>query len=371
MAADVAKLCASLDKIFKSFSTQEVQLDPKEMTNLRDRGTIQYVEQKFQAHLQRARAAFLQEFRNHAVVVETEVKKIRNEMTEQMEEKYGKMLGELRTSVLDSEGVVQSQKAEISQLKGVVASQESYMTAAKNQEQLQEAVRSLETQLESARVDILQLKHQLAGREDLVSQLRGELAFLSAEVQRSEAQRQEEQRLAEERLSGAQKAMQQHQKLFTDHMQRYSQEFSEYKEKTSDQLQILAILNRRLKEALRHMEQERQRHAEARAKPSPRIGEVEEEIEEEEAFEPYVESAAPAYRTDDMGMDTAWRDYKISNFELDLPAKPPPKFKVERVRRVLPMPAPIPTMETPRPMRLLQLPAVSPALGGILSPRPR
>lgn len=47
-----------------------------------------------------------------------------------------------------------------------------------------------------------------------------------------------------------------------------------YKEKASDQLQILAILNRRLKEALRSMEEERERLAQARSKPTPRIGEA-------------------------------------------------------------------------------------------------
>ena len=80
------RLCASLDKIFKTFSTQEVQLDPKdfegswkaqlecrclntisfvtvflkwppkEMKNFREKGTLQYIEQKFQATRQFAAA---------------------------------------------------------------------------------------------------------------------------------------------------------------------------------------------------------------------------------------------------------------------------------------------------------------------------
>ncbi|CAE7793761.1 unnamed protein product [Symbiodinium sp. CCMP2592] len=372
MAADVAKLCASLDKIFKTFSTQEVQLDPKEMKNFRERGTLQYIEQKFQAHLQRARAAFLQEFRNHAVVVETEVRKIRDEMTEKMEDKYGKMLGELRENVLDTEGLVQAQKAEITQLKGVVASQESYLTAAKHKEHLEEQVNSLQQQLELSRGEVAQLKHQLSCRDELVKQLGRETSSLEAELKRQELAAQEEKREAESRWQGLHREMQQQQERFVDHMHAYAQQFEQYKDKTSDQLQVLAILNRRLKEALQQMEEERQRHIKARTKPTHRIGEEpsEEIAEMFQDYEPYILDEAP-YRVDEMGMDTSWRDYKISNFELALPQKPmaPPKFKVERVRRVLPGPT-VPT-ETPRinPARLLQLPAVNPAIGRVLSPR--
>ncbi|CAE7428521.1 unnamed protein product [Symbiodinium natans] len=372
MAADVAKLCASLDKIFKTFSTQEVELDPKEMKNFREKGTVQYIEQKFQAHLQRARAAFLQEFRNHAVVVETEVRKIRDEMTEKMEDKYGKMLGELRENVLDTEGLVQAQKAEITQLKGVVASQESYLTAAKHKEHLEEQVHSLEQQLENSRGEVAQLKHQLSCRDELVKQLGRETSSLEAELKRQEVTAQEERREAESRWQGLQKELQQQQERFAEHMHTYAQQFEQYKDKTSDQLQILAILNRRLKEALQQMEEERQKHIRARTKPTHRIGEETPEEDMADIFqeyEPYILDEAP-YRVDEMGMDTAWRDYKISNFELTLPVqKPaPPKFKVERVRRVLP--GPTVTVETPRinPARLLQLPAVSPSIGRVLSP---
>lgn len=377
MAADVAKLCASLDKIFKTFSTQEIQLDPKEMKNFRERGTMQYIEQKFQAHLQRARAAFLQEFRNHAVVVETEVRKIREEMTEKMEDKYGKMLGELRESVMGTEGLVQAQKAEIiSQLKGVVAAQETYMTAAKHKEHLEGLNQSLEKQLENARDEIADLKHQLACREEMLRQVTHDVAQTELELNRHRASSEEEKREAEERYQVLHKAMQQQQKQFSEHIQRYSQEFHQYKEKASDQMQILAILNRRLKEALRNMEEERQRFILARSKPTPRIGE---EVEEELPEEPVDLDPSPVYRTDDMGMDTAWRDYKISNMELVIPAsRPMPRFKVDRVRRAVPSPGTGGTgtpgsRGTPRsrpvPSQLLQLPQVAPELGTVLAPR--
>ncbi|CAE7219090.1 unnamed protein product [Symbiodinium pilosum] len=373
MAADVAKLCASLDKIFKTFSTQEVHLDPKEMKNFREKGTVQYIEQKFQAHLQRARAAFLQEFRNHAVVVETEVRKIRDEMTEKMEDKYGKMLGELRENVLDTEGLVQAQKAEITQLKGVVASQESYLTAAKHKEHLEEQVQSLEKQLELSRGEVAQLKHQLSCRDELVKQLGRETSSLEAELKRQELASQEERREAESRWHGLHKEMQQQQERFAEHMHKYAEQFEQYKDKTSDQLQILAILNRRLKEALQQMEEERQKHIKARTKPTHRIGEELPE-EDEEQYAPYILDADAPYRVDEMGMDTAWRDYRINNFEFALPVQKsaPPKFKVERVRRVLP--GPTVSMETPRvspavnAARLVQLPAVNPAIGRVLSP---
>lgn len=374
MAADVAKLCASLDKIFKTFSTQEVQLDPKEMKNFRERGTMQYIEQKFQAHLQRARAAFLQEFRNHAVVVETEVRKIREEMTEKMEDKYGKMLGELRESVMGTEGLVQAQKAEISQLKGVVAAQETYMTAAKHKEHLEGLNQSLDQQLENARGEIADLKHQLACREEMLRQVTHDVAQTELELNRHRASSEEEKREADERYQVLHKAMQQQQKQFSEHIQRYSQEFHQYKEKASDQMQILAILNRRLKEALCNMEEERQRFILARSKPTPRIGE---EVEEDLPEEPVDLDPSPVYRTDDMGMDTAWRDYKISNMELVIPAsRPMPRFKVDRVRRAVPGPgsAPGSGRETPRlsrpvPCQLLQLPQVAPELGTVLAPR--
>lgn len=376
MAADVAKLCASLDKIFKTFSTQEIQLDPKAMKNFRERGTMQYIEQKFQAHLQRARAAFLQEFRNHAVVVETEVRKIREKMTEKMEDKYGKMLGELRESVMGTEGLVQAQKAEISQLKGVVAAQETYMTAAKHKEHLEGLNQSLEKQLENARGEIADLKHQLACREEMLRQVTHDVAQTELELNRHRASSEEEKRGAEERYQVLHKAMQQQQKQFSEHIQRYSQEFHQYKEKASDQMQILAILNRRLKEALRNMEEERQRFILARSKPTPRIGE---EVEEELPEEPVDLDPSPVYRTDDMGMDTAWRDYKISNMELVIPAsRPMPRFKVDRVRCAVPSPGTGGTgtpgsRGTPRsrpvPSQLLQLPQVAPELGTVLAPR--
>ncbi|CAK9062236.1 unnamed protein product [Durusdinium trenchii] len=367
MTADVAKLCASLDKIFKTFSTQEVQLDPKEMKNFRERGTMQYIEQKFQAHLQRARAAFLQEFRNHAVVVETEVRKIREEMTEKMEDKYGKMLGELRESVVGTEGLVQAQRAEISQLKGVVAAQETYMTAAKHKDHMEELAQSLDQQLENARGEVTDLKQQLQGRDEQLRQLRSERISLEVEFVRYKQSSEEEKREAEDRFQTLHKAMQEQQRQFSEHIQRYSKEFYEYKEKASDQLQILAILNRRLKEALRNMEEERERFILARTKPTPRIGEeVEEEIEEE----PVELDPSPLYRTDDMGMDTAWRDYKINNMELVIPTRPMPKFKVERVRRTLPSSGSAQSARSsqPVPSQLLELPQVSPAVGTVLAP---
>ena len=48
-----------------------------------------YIEKQFQQQLQRARSAFLQELRNHSVVVESAVAKIREELTKSLELKYG------------------------------------------------------------------------------------------------------------------------------------------------------------------------------------------------------------------------------------------------------------------------------------------
>eukprot|EP00913_Durusdinium_trenchii_P001725 g1596.t1 len=231
------------------------------------------------------------------------------------QDKYGKMLGELRESVVGTEGLVQAQRAEISQLKGVVAAQETYMTAAKHKDHMEELAQSLDQQLENARGEVTDLKQQLQGRDEQLRQLRSERISLEVEFVRYKQSSEEEKREAEDRFQTLHKAMQEQQRQFSEHIQRYSKEFYEPLgpgQAAHHALRILAILNRRLKEALRNMEEERERFILARTKPTPRIGEeVEEEIEEDcLELDP-----SPLYRTDDMGMDTAWRDYKINNME--------------------------------------------------------
>lgn len=374
MAADVAKFQAGLDKVFKTFSSQEVQLDPKELKGLGQRGTTQYIEQKFQAHLQRARAAFLQEFRNHAVVVESEVRKIREELTGKMEEQYGEKLAALREQLSDYESLVQSHRVEISQLKSLAAAQETYLTAARhrwgleNKEVLKDELDRLKKELVDGKGQIDDLTHQLTCRDELVSQLSSELASKDGELRTQAEAHAEDKKHVDERWAGLRKEMQQQQKEFVEHLQRYEAEYQKYKAKTTQELQLQEILNKRLTEALANMEEERQLHIKARTKPTPRIGE--EQSPEDQRCVPYDLEQNARYRVDDMGMDTSWRDYQLSNMQFRGPKTAMPKFQVDRARRVVPLPGQQP--ETPRPphaqmLQLPPMPAANPRLGSILA----
>lgn len=387
MAADVAKLSAGLDRVFKTFSTQEPQLDPKEMKGLGERGTQQYIEQKFQAHLQRARAAFLQEFRNHAVVVENEVRKIRDELTLKMEEKYGEQISALREQLAHSESLVHAHRAEIAQLKSLTAEQETYLTAARhhfeNKDQLHNQLRDLKEEAQAAQGQISDLTHQLECRDELVLQLGGELSELEKELKSQAGAIAEEKRELDERWLGLKKEMEQQQRKFAAHLREYEEQFKQYKAKTSAELQMQEILNRRLTEALDDMERERALHIKARTKPTPRIGaEADEEPEEimaaiEERCIPYEMEPDARYRVDDMGMNTSWRDYKMTEHQIMLPPRKlkPPAFKVDRARRVMPLPGRWGSGEdstrvdfrSTMPATMRQLPPILPTGGAVLA----
>eukprot|EP00933_Yihiella_yeosuensis_P061495 TRINITY_DN64317_c0_g1_i1.p1 TRINITY_DN64317_c0_g1~~TRINITY_DN64317_c0_g1_i1.p1 ORF type:complete len:375 (-),score=88.42 TRINITY_DN64317_c0_g1_i1:152-1276(-) len=362
MAADVAKLTGALDKVFKTFSSQEVQLNPKEMKGLGERGTAQYIEQKFQAQLQRARAAFLQEFRNHAVVVENEVRKIRDELTSRMEERYGEKIAALREQLTQSEGLVQSHRLEIAQLKSLTAAQETYLTAARHRwglehkVDLKSQVQTLAEEKNKATKETEDLKHQLMCRDELVSQLGGELSALETELKRQANSHTEETRDAEERVQGLLTEMQLQQKAFIGHLSSYEEQFAVYKAKTERELALRDILNTRLSEALQLMDEERKRHIKANTKPTARIGEDGESEDDEARYQPYQLEKNAKYRIDDMGMDTSWRDYKISDMQLAVPGgrkAKPLNYKVERVRKVVPGPGTSGT-DTPRSTRQMQ-----------------
>lgn len=343
MAADVATFNAALDKAYKTFSTQEVRIDPKEVRGLSERKTMQHAEQRFQQQLQRARAAFLQEFRNHSVVVESEVRKIREELTEKLEEKYGEKIATLRNQVADADALVQKHKEEIAQLKGLAAAQETYLAAVRHRwgleqkEKLRAEINSLKEELEAAKHENQELSHQLMCRDELVAQLGAELEALEGELKRQAGTFAEEKRVCDERLRGLRLEMQQEQDQFKQHLQAYEEKFAEYRAKTDAELQIQDILNNRRSEALANMEEERQRHIKARTKPSTRIGPDNEEDAAEGHFEMYELPKNSRYRVDDMGMDTSWRDYKLDTdlLQVNPPArvKPrPPKFQVTRNR---------------------------------------
>lgn len=345
MAADVAQFAGAVDKVYKMFSSQEVQLDRKEMKGLGERGVVQYVEKKFQQQLQRARSAFLQEFRNHSVVVESEVKKIREELTRSLELKYGEQIAGLKHNAEQADKLVSKHRDEIAHLKSLAAAQESYLTAARHRwgieqcERLRTEIQSIREELEASRRETTDLSHQLMCRDELVAQLRGELSALESELKRQAGTSAEEKRAYEERLRGLRLEMRNQQDQFKDHLRTYEDKFSEYRAKTTSELQIQDILNNRRSEALANMEEERQLHIKARTKPSPRIGSAGEEVPDAEVAlrcDTYELVKDTRYRVDDMGMDTGWRDYHVNNLQL-VPSKKKPattKFRVDRGKKM-------------------------------------
>lgn len=377
MAADVAKLTTALDKVFKTFSSSDVQLDSKTMKGLSERGIAQSMEQKYQQQLQRARAAFLQEFRNHAVVVEHEVRKIRDEVAAKMEEKYGEKITALRDQLAQSESLVQSRGTEISHLKNLTSVQESYVAAAKHRwetaENYQDEVQKLKEELSACKSEILDLKHQLMCRDELVTQLGGELSGLETDVKRQAGVYAEERHEFEECIRGLRQEMLAQQKEFKNHLSEYQEHFTQYRSKTSSELQIRDILIARLSEALSQMDEERKLHIKARTKPTRRIresqsGDVSSDVIDEERFESYKLPRDTKYRVDDMGMDTSWRDYQMGlEFGPQRRKVPQTKFQVERIRRVVPLPGASQTISSDTPRSARQMFQVPASVGSVLS----
>lgn len=346
MTANVAQFTAAIDKAYKTYSTQEVQIDRKEYQGLDERSARQLINDRYQQQLLRARAAFLQEFRNSSVVVDGEVKKIREELTEKLEAKYGEKLTQLRQQCAEASAQCQKHVDEISQLKQLASAQEAYLAAVRHRwgletkERLSAQIAALKEQLEAKEKEKEDLSHQLLCRNDLVAQLGGELSALEDELKRNFGNFADERRVYEERIRCLTAEMKQQQESFSGTIRDYERKFNEYTAKTTAELQIQDLLNTRRSEALAHMEDERQRHTKARTKPTARIG-VEEDAALEVHCQPYDLGNDTLYRVDPMGMDTSWRDYQGSDAEtLHDPhspkggrrKRPVPKFRVERSR---------------------------------------
>lgn len=412
MAADVPAFVAAVDKVYGNFSTLDMQLEPRGVRG----GAGPELEQKLREQLQRARAAFLQEFRNHSVVVECEVRKIREELTRTLEEKYGERIEQLKRKNLESEALIQRLRDEVAHLKGLVTAQESYLVSVRHQraqeepEKLTEEIGQLQQQLKDVAEEKAGLTHQLSCRDELVAQLGGELSKLEAELKRQVSDFAHEKRSHDDVMRALKDEMKQQRHQFESRMASFQEQFEEYKAKTTAELQVQEILNVRRAEALRNMEEERQRHTKARTKPSPRISPIPlapvanpmlgsappgviaavanpmlgsappgsdvtgspngEAGEDSEArYEQYMLARDTRYRVDDMGMDTGWRDYRLGDSApATLPArKAMPKFRVERTRKASSVGphAPVATEDTlrpepsarPVPLRQLELPA--------------
>lgn len=344
MSADLAEFTQAVDKAWKTFSTQEVALDPKEVVGL---DQSKYIEQKYQQQLAKARSAFLQCFRNHSVVVESEVKKIREELTVQLDAQYGEKINLLRKQMAECSALVSRHKDEIAHIKGLTTAQESYLSAIRHRwgfekkERLKDEIAKLKEELEESKKVAADLDHQLMCRDELVVQLRGELSMLESKLEYQANNFAEEKKEYDERIRNLRLEMKQKEDQFASHLKMYEDKFQEFKSKTSHELQIQEILNKRRSEALSSMEEERERHIKARTKPTPRIG-PSGEIEEPR-FNEYELGKNTQYRVDDMGMDTGWRDYQISDMKVPQKRHLLPKFKVDRARK----PAPAATANAP------------------------
>lgn len=414
MAADVAAFESAIDKAYGNFSTVDAQPEFKESRRYTERDRREYLERRFQEQLQRARAAFLQEFRNHSVVVECEVRKIREELTQKLEEKYGEKMEQLRRQSAESEALAQKLRDEVAHLKGLVTAQESYLVAARHhcaqEDKMGIEINRLRLLVQEKTDESSGLLHQLTCRDELVAQLGGELSTLETEMKRQVGDFAQEKREHDDLLRGLRAEVKQQREQFESRLGAFQEQFEEYKAKSTAELRVQEILNGRRAEALRNMEEERQRHIVARTKPSQRIGAVAssasavvavapvanpmhgsaapmanpmlgsappagvpavgvatteaQQSDSEARYEQYLLAKDTRYRVDEMGMDTAWRDYRLNDSQpASMARKSVPKFRVERARKANPFGqnAPVATDETLRPhqparLRQLEMP---------------
>merc|ERR550514_522580 len=286
------------------------------------RAHLQYIEKKFQEQLSRARSAFLQCFRNHSVVVESEVRRIRQELTVKLDAQYGEKIKLLRKQTAECSSQVSKHKDEIAHLKTIATAQEAFLSAIRHRwnfeqkEKLKEEVRVLEDKLRKSRSECEDMKHQLLCRDELVEQLRGELQKLESKIEYQANNFAEEKKEYDERIRSLRMEMKLREEHFTNDLMTYKEKFEEFRSKTENEIQIQEILNKRRGDALGLMEEERKRHLQARTKPTRRIGpagELEPGADGEDGTsheQPYRLQKNSRYRVDALGMDTSWRDYK-------------------------------------------------------------
>jgi hypothetical protein len=263
--------------------------------------------------------------------------------------------------------LVSRHKDEIAHIKGLTTAQESYLSAIRHRwgfeqkERLKEEIAKLREELGESKKVADDLNHQLMCRDELVVQLRGELSMLESKLEYQANNFAEEKKEYDERIRNLRLEMKQKEDQFASHLKMYEDRFQEFKSKTTHELQIQDILNKRRSEALTLMEEERERHIKARTKPTPRIG-----PDYDERYTDYDLSKDTQYRVDDMGMDTSWRDYHVSNMKVPQAKRQLlPKFKVEPRRK----PAPSATNAPVETEDLMRTPRVPSRGKGATSPR--
>lgn len=278
MSADITKFNAAVDTIYKTFLIQDVLLDKAEMEDLNECKLIQYIQQKYQQQLQRARNAFQQEFRNQAVVAKREVRKIHDELTERLEEKYGEMLEALRKQSVEYSTEVSTHKDEISRLRRLSDAQEGQLTFMTHHLGL-EQTDHLKTEVDCLDNDLKRLKNEnneLSLRScelnKFVVQLRQGAAALQKELAWQEEQSTEEERAHSELARVLREEIREQQEQYEVQVKMSEASFAEYRGKVSSELKIREIMGNRCSEALELMEEERKRHIKSQTKPTPRIG---------------------------------------------------------------------------------------------------
>merc|ERR1712039_1122861 len=160
-------------------------------------------------------------------------KKIREELTEGLEIKYGEKISGLVEQNAEQVLLIQKHKDEIAQLKHLASAQESYLAAVRhrwsleNKDNLRAEIQSLKDELETTKKENADLAHQLMCRDELVQQLGSELTTLEGELKKQAGGFAEEKRAYEERLRGLRLEMRQQQDQFKEHLAGYEARFAE------------------------------------------------------------------------------------------------------------------------------------------------
>eukprot|EP00397_Hematodinium_sp_SG-2012_P022151 GEMP01022934.1.p1 GENE.GEMP01022934.1~~GEMP01022934.1.p1 ORF type:complete len:358 (+),score=85.09 GEMP01022934.1:228-1301(+) len=275
----------------------------------------------FNENLRKAHAAFLQCFRNHALVVDKEVTKKGIELTEKLEESYGEKLTALRKQAAESASLVLKHKEEVVYLNGLVLAQENLIAAAKHKydldktQNMQEEIEELRCQLEASMQESAHKSFQLSCGEQLIEQLRAEVQEADGVLEAHIRQFEKEKAELERQSSEVRGELKKKREGYKEQLRELQSEFSGYKRDAEKEIEIQSLLNNRRSDALKALESERRRNAAARAKPTTRIGNPEEPPDERD-YKPYNVLPAPGcmpsrvYRVDALGKDQAWKEYR-------------------------------------------------------------
>jgi outer membrane murein-binding lipoprotein Lpp len=333
MTTDIAEFQHAIDKSWKTFSTQEVMDETAAPPGEASREFMKYVESTYQTQLARARTAFMQLFRNHSVVVESEVKKIRADLEVKLANQYGDKIQTLQTQTAKMANDMKRYREDMDALKQLTVTQETFIVALRHRwnqdqgEEMQETINGLNAKVARLEGDKESLQQELFARDALVQELRAELLKVETKLERQISVFTGEKKVLDERFRALRNESRANEDLSQKKRSEYEEKFLEYQEAREKELRITRILSQRRAEALQQMEEERARHLAARTKPTPRIG-----IE----FDDY-ELGSIEYEKDAIGMDTSWKRCRPPEvFKPNTARGPAPKFVVQRHVKLMP-----------------------------------